>query len=107
MGPNRTNPYFAAGRLRKLLAQGLEVFDSDNCANGGYPDLEPPNANFSEDLRNRIIKFFYQATDGIAPACKQQGKSSQRHRLPAGPRGPGPSRAFLDERFRALVTFAR
>ena len=39
--------------------------------------MEPPNANFSEDLRNRIFKFIYQSSlDGIAPACKKAGKSA-------------------------------
>lgn len=75
IGPNRNNPYFLPGAY-KLLAQGLEVFNPTNCSAGGYPDLEPPNANFSEDLRNRIFKYIYQGTlAGIAPACKQQGKS--------------------------------
>ena len=76
MGPNRNNPYFLPNAY-KLLAQGLEVFNPNNCATGGYPDLEPPNANFSEDLRNRIFKYIYQSTRaGIAPACKQQGKTA-------------------------------
>jgi phospholipid/cholesterol/gamma-HCH transport system substrate-binding protein len=75
IGPNRNNPYFLPGAY-KLLAQGLEVFNPSNCGNGGYPELEPPNANFSEDLRNRIFKFIYQGTNaGIAPPCKKQGKS--------------------------------
>jgi phospholipid/cholesterol/gamma-HCH transport system substrate-binding protein len=73
IGPNRSNPYFAPGAYNKLKT-GLEVFDSRSCANGGYPDLAPPSATFPEDLRNRIIEFFYQGTDGIAPPCVQQGK---------------------------------
>jgi phospholipid/cholesterol/gamma-HCH transport system substrate-binding protein len=71
LGPNRANPYFAPGAYNKLPG-GLEMFDSTNCANGGYPDLAPPSASFSEDLRNRIIEFFYQGTDGLAPPCKEQ-----------------------------------
>jgi phospholipid/cholesterol/gamma-HCH transport system substrate-binding protein len=75
IGPNRNNPYFLPGAY-DLLAQGLEVFNPSNCGNGGYPELEPANANFSEDLRNRIMKFIYQGTTaGIAPPCKKQGKS--------------------------------
>jgi hypothetical protein len=50
------------------------VFDTRTCANGGYPDLAPPSPTFPEDLRNRIIEFFYQRTDGLAPPCTQQGK---------------------------------
>jgi phospholipid/cholesterol/gamma-HCH transport system substrate-binding protein len=74
IGPNRSNPYFAPGAYDKL-AQGLEEFNTNNCSNGGYPDLAPPSANFSEDLRNRILKFFYQGTKGLAPPCKKQGKN--------------------------------
>jgi phospholipid/cholesterol/gamma-HCH transport system substrate-binding protein len=73
IGPNRANPYFAPGGYDKLR-QGLESFSTAHCGAGGYPDLAPPSANFSEDLRNRIIKFFFQNSDGIAPACKKQGK---------------------------------
>jgi len=73
IGPNRSNPYFAPGAYNKLRT-GLEVFDPRSCANGGYPDLAPPSASFPEDLRNRIIEFFYQNTDGLAPPCTQQGK---------------------------------
>jgi ABC-type transporter Mla subunit MlaD len=73
IGPNRANPYFAPGAYEKLL-QGLEMFSTANCDNGGYPDLAPPGPNFSEDLRNRILTFFYQNSDGLAPACKKQGK---------------------------------
>jgi hypothetical protein len=72
IGPNRSNPYFLPGAYDKLL-QGLEVFNSANCSRGGYPDLQPPSANFSADLRNRIIQFFYQGTmSGLAPGCKKQ-----------------------------------
>ncbi len=71
IGPNRANAYFAPGAYRKLPS-GLEMFDSRNCANGGYPDLAPASPTFSEDLRNRIIEFFYQGTDGQASPCKQQ-----------------------------------
>jgi phospholipid/cholesterol/gamma-HCH transport system substrate-binding protein len=74
MGPNRTNPYFLPGGYDKL-SQGLESFNTSHCGNGGYPDLAPPSATFSEDLRNRILKFFYQNTDGLAPPCKKQGKN--------------------------------
>lgn len=73
IGPNRSNPYFLPGAYDKLL-QGLEVFNTANCGRGGYPDLAPPSENFSADLRNRIIQFFYQNTDGLSPPCKQQGK---------------------------------
>jgi virulence factor Mce-like protein len=73
IGPNRSNPYFAPGAYDKLKT-GLPVFDARSCANGGYPDLAPPSASFSEDLRNRIIEFFYQRTDGLSPPCGQQGK---------------------------------
>ena len=73
IGPNRANAYFAPGAYDKLRS-GLEMFDARNCANGGYPDLAPPSATFPEDLRNRILQFFYQNTDGLAPPCKQQGK---------------------------------
>jgi virulence factor Mce-like protein len=75
LGPNRANPYFKPGAYSKLPS-GLEVFDDRNCANGGYPDLAPPSASFSEDLRTRILQFFYQNTDGLAPPCKKQGKFS-------------------------------
>ena len=74
IGPNRANPYFLPGGYDKL-AQGLETFNTTNCGRGGYPALGPPSANFSEDLRNRILKFIYQSsTAGIAPPCKKQGK---------------------------------
>jgi phospholipid/cholesterol/gamma-HCH transport system substrate-binding protein len=73
IGPNRSNPYFAPGAYDKLKT-GLPVFDARSCANGGYPDLAPPSASFPEDLRNRIIEFFYQNTDGLSPPCTQQGK---------------------------------
>ena len=73
IGPNRSNPYFLPGGYNKL-GQGLDVFNDANCANGGYPDLAPPSANFSADFRNRIIKFFYQGTSGLAPPCRKQGK---------------------------------
>jgi phospholipid/cholesterol/gamma-HCH transport system substrate-binding protein len=73
IGPNRANPYFQPGAYDKLR-QGLESFNTSNCGTGGYPDLAPPSANFSEDLRNRIIKFIFQNSDGIAPPCKKQGK---------------------------------
>jgi virulence factor Mce-like protein len=73
IGPNRSNPYLLPGGYDKL-AQGLESFETRNCGRGGYPDLAPPSANFSQDLRDRIIKFFYQGTSGLAPPCKQQGK---------------------------------
>jgi ABC-type transporter Mla subunit MlaD len=75
IGPNRANPYFLPGAYR-LLAQGLELFNPTNCSAGGYPVMEPPNANFSEDLRNRIFKYIYQSSQsGIAPPCKKAGKS--------------------------------
>jgi virulence factor Mce-like protein len=75
IGPNRANPYFLPGAY-KLLAQGLELFNPTNCSAGGYPVMEPPNANFSEDLRNRIFKYIYQSSQsGIAPPCKKAGKS--------------------------------
>jgi phospholipid/cholesterol/gamma-HCH transport system substrate-binding protein len=73
IGPNRANPYFLPGGYDKL-AQGLDTFNTTNCGRGGYPDLGPPSANFTEDLRNRILKFIYQNSDGIAPPCKKQGK---------------------------------
>jgi phospholipid/cholesterol/gamma-HCH transport system substrate-binding protein len=73
IGPNRANPYFLPGAYN-LLSQGLEVFNTTNCGRGGYPDLGPAGPGFSEDLRNRIIKFIYQNSDGIAPPCKKQGK---------------------------------
>ena len=75
IGPNRTNPYFAPGASRQAEAGSRDRSDTTNCANGGYPDLAPPSANFTEDLRNRILKFIYQSSDGIAPACKKQGKN--------------------------------
>ena len=69
----RTGPTPTSRRARyRKLPSGLEMFDSRNCANGGYPDLAPASPTFSEDLRNRIIEFFYQGTDGQAPPCKQQ-----------------------------------
>jgi phospholipid/cholesterol/gamma-HCH transport system substrate-binding protein len=73
IGPNRSNPYFAPGGYDKLRT-GLEVFDARSCANGGYPELAPPSDIFPADLRSRIIEFFYQSTDGLAPPCTQQGK---------------------------------
>jgi phospholipid/cholesterol/gamma-HCH transport system substrate-binding protein len=73
IGPNRNNPYFQPGVYDKL-GQGLEAFETRHCGRGGYPELEPPSAKFTEDLRNRILQFFYQGTDGLAPACKKQGK---------------------------------
>ena len=75
LGPNRANAYFAPGGYSKLPT-GLEMFDSRNCANGGYPDLAPASPTFSDDLRSRIIEFFYQNTDGLAPPCKQQAPFS-------------------------------
>jgi virulence factor Mce-like protein len=90
IGPNRNNPYFLPGAY-KALAQGLEVFNPSNCSRGGYPELEPPNANFSEDLRNRIFKYIYQSTlAGIAPACKKQGKSSTGTDFPQVRQDPTP-----------------
>jgi phospholipid/cholesterol/gamma-HCH transport system substrate-binding protein len=89
IGPNRNNPYFLPGAY-DLLAQGLEVFNSNNCAAGGYPDLEPPNANFSQDLRNRILKFIYQSSKSIAPACKKQGKSASGTDFPQVREDPRP-----------------
>jgi phospholipid/cholesterol/gamma-HCH transport system substrate-binding protein len=74
IGPNRSNPYFRPGAYDKL-AHGLEVVNSSNCSNGGYPDLAPPSADFSEDLRNRILKFFYQNSNGTAPPCTKSGKN--------------------------------
>jgi phospholipid/cholesterol/gamma-HCH transport system substrate-binding protein len=74
MGPNRANAYTLPG-MAGNLAQGLDVFDTANCANGGYPDLAPASSTFPEDQRNRIIQYFFGgSTSGIAPACKKQGK---------------------------------
>jgi phospholipid/cholesterol/gamma-HCH transport system substrate-binding protein len=73
MGPNRANPYFLPGGYDNLR-QGLESFSTANCGNGGYPDLAQPSGNFTADLRNRILKFFYQNSKGLAPPCKKQGK---------------------------------
>jgi phospholipid/cholesterol/gamma-HCH transport system substrate-binding protein len=73
LGTNRSNPYFQPGAYEKL-PQGLEALDTRHCGRGGYPELEPPSANFTEDLRNRIIEFIYQGTTGLAPPCKKQGK---------------------------------
>jgi phospholipid/cholesterol/gamma-HCH transport system substrate-binding protein len=73
IGPNRANPYFLPGGY-DLLRQGLNAFSTGNCARGGYPDLAPPSASFSQDLRSRIFEFFYQSTDGLSPPCKKQGK---------------------------------
>jgi phospholipid/cholesterol/gamma-HCH transport system substrate-binding protein len=74
IGPNRSNPYFNPGGYDNL-AQGLEAFTTTNCSNGGYPDLAQPSGDFTQDLRDRILKFFYQNTDGLAPPCKKQGKN--------------------------------
>ena len=74
MGPNRANAYTLPGMSGNLL-QGLDVFDTRNCANGGYPDLAPASSTFPVDQRNRIIQYFFGgSTTGIAPACKKQGK---------------------------------
>jgi virulence factor Mce-like protein len=79
IGPNRANPYFLPGAY-DLLGSGLPAFGTQNCGVGGgnYPDLAPPGPNFSADLRNRIIQFFFGgSTSGIAPPCKKQGKFTE------------------------------
>jgi phospholipid/cholesterol/gamma-HCH transport system substrate-binding protein len=73
IAPSRSNPYFQPGAYEKL-PQGLETFEARHCGRGGYPELEPPSATFPEDLRNRILEFIYQGSDGLAPPCKKQGK---------------------------------
>jgi phospholipid/cholesterol/gamma-HCH transport system substrate-binding protein len=75
IGPNRANPYFAPGAYNKLKT-GLPVFDDRNCSHGGYPDLASASASFPEDLRNRIIQFFYQNSKGQAPPCTKQAPFS-------------------------------
>jgi phospholipid/cholesterol/gamma-HCH transport system substrate-binding protein len=71
IGPNRANAYTAPGASDQI-GGGLAVFDDRNCANGGYPDLAPASPTFPEDLRARIIQFFYQGSDGLAPPCRKQ-----------------------------------
>src|SRR4029453_18110336 len=71
IGPNRAHPYFPPG-AHKMRARGRDIFNPTNCSAGGSPVMEPPNANFSEDLRNRIFKFIYQSSQsGTPPACKK------------------------------------
>jgi virulence factor Mce-like protein len=72
VGPNRNNAY-ALPRMYSKLKQGLDMFNTQNCSNGGWPDLAPAGPNFSEDLRNRILQFFYAGSKYLAPPCKKQG----------------------------------
>jgi phospholipid/cholesterol/gamma-HCH transport system substrate-binding protein len=91
IGPNRANAYPAPGGSDKL-ATGLETFDARNCTHGGYPDLAPASDTFPADLRARIIEFFYQGSDGLAPPCKQQapfttgGETTQYPHVRADPK---------------------
>jgi virulence factor Mce-like protein len=74
MGPNRANAYTLPGMAGNIL-QGLDSFDTRNCANGGYPALAPASASLPADLRNRVLEFFFaNSTTGVTPACKKQGK---------------------------------
>jgi virulence factor Mce-like protein len=70
LGSSRSNPYPQPGNYDKLKS-GLDVFNNNLCGTTGFPSLAPPGPNLSEDLRNRILAYFLNNGNTIAPPCNQ------------------------------------
>jgi phospholipid/cholesterol/gamma-HCH transport system substrate-binding protein len=77
-GTNRANPYFKPGAFRAIANGGLQVFNTNGCANPVPSVSGPPNATISQELINQLIEFNVANAPETpnkvpAPACNQQG----------------------------------